>query len=140
MSRVLPCLIAFGIASAATAADPKPESVVGTKAPSLTLPALDGTATKFDSLRGKHATVVVFVSFECPVSNSYAAELNELAKTHADKGVAVVLVCPTDEPREDVAKAAATAKPAVPVLIDAKKELARGLGAAVTPEAFLLDG
>jgi peroxiredoxin/mono/diheme cytochrome c family protein len=139
MYRALFSLLAFGLASTTLAADLKPETVIGTKAPSLTLPALDGTATKFDSLRGKNATVVVFVSFDCPVSNSYAAELNELAKTHAEKGVSVVLVCPTDEPREDVAKSAATAKPAMPVLHDAKKELARGLKATVTPEVFLLD-
>ncbi|HVL14769.1 MAG TPA: redoxin family protein, partial [Gemmata sp.] len=73
-------------------------------------------------------------------SNSYAAELNELARSHAEKGVAVVLVCPSDEPRADVAKAAATAKPAMPVLHDEKKDLARALAAAATPEAFLLDG
>src|SRR4029079_4330901 len=107
MYRAPLALFAFACASTTLAADLKPETVIGAKAPGLTLPALDGTATKFDSLRGKHATVVVFVSFDCPVSNSYAAELNELAKTHADKGVSVVLVCPSDEPREDVAKAAA---------------------------------
>ena len=144
MLRALFALVAFGLGSAALAADDKPdlkpESVVGTKAPGVTLPALDGTATKLDSLRGKAATVVVFTSFECPVANSYAAELNELAKTHAEKGVRVVLVCATDEPLADVAKAAATAKPAMPVLHDAKKELARALKAQATPEVFLLDG
>lgn len=142
MSRLLLAVLALGIVPAAFAADPKdakPESVIGTKAPSLTLTALDGTATKLDTLRGKAATVVVFVSFECPVSNSYVAGLNELARTHAEKGVTVVLVAPTDEPLANVVKAAAGFKPKIPVLHDPKKELAAGLKAIVTPEAFLLD-
>ncbi|MCE9564137.1 MAG: redoxin domain-containing protein [Planctomycetes bacterium] len=121
------------------AADAKPDSIIGTKAPSLTLTSIDGTATKFDSVQGKAATVVVFVSFECPVSNSYIAGLNELAKTHAEKGVSVVLVCPTEDPRDAVAKSAAGHKLTIPVLLDSKKELAAGLTATHTPEAFLLD-
>ncbi|HSQ55412.1 MAG TPA: redoxin family protein, partial [Gemmata sp.] len=100
---------------------------------------LDGTPTKFESLKGKKATLLVFVSFDCPVSNSYSAELNELAKSQSGKGIAVVLVCASDEPREEIAKAAAIAKPAMPVLIDAKKELARALQAIATPEVFVLD-
>ncbi|WP_439631921.1 redoxin domain-containing protein [Gemmata sp.] len=134
-------LVALVLAPVCVAADANPESVVGTKAPNLALTVVgDGTQSKLDALRGKAATVVVFVSFECPVSNSYVAGLNELARTHAEKGVAVVLVCPTDDPREAVAKAAAGFKLTVPVLLDPKRELASGLGAVCTPEAFLLDG
>jgi peroxiredoxin/mono/diheme cytochrome c family protein len=136
MSRPLFAVLAL----AAVAADPLPSAdTIGTKAPAPTLTALDGTAAKFDALRGKAATVVVFVSFDCPVSKSYTTELADLAKAHADTGVAVVLVAPTDEPRDDVAKAAAAAKAAGPVFLDPKKELAAGLKATVTPEAFVLD-
>lgn len=141
MSRFLLAALALGLGPTLFAADDaKPESVIGTKAPAATLPALDGTLTKLDAVRGKAATVVVFVSFECPVSNSYAAGLNELAKTHAEKSVAVVLVAPTEDAREAVAKAAAGFKLSVPVLHDAKKEFAAALKARVTPEAFVLDG
>jgi len=118
MFRFLFASFAFTFATAAFAADAKPESVIGTQAPSPTLTALDGTATKFDSVRGKTATVVVFVSFECPVSNSYVAGLNELGKTHAEKGVNVVLVCPTEDPRDAVAKSAEGYKLTIPVLHD----------------------
>ncbi len=140
MSRFLIAAFAFTFTATGFAADTKPESTIGTKAPSPTLTAVDGTATKFDSVRGKSATVLVFVSFECPVSNSYIAGLNELAKTHAEKGVAVVLVCPTEDPRDAVEKSVAGYKLSVPVLLDSKKELAAGLKATCTPEAFLLDG
>src|SRR5438046_5460597 len=139
MFRSLFCACVFGFASIAQAAD-KPEAVIGTKAPSPTLPGLDGKPVKFDTLRGKAATVVAFVSFECPVSNSYATQLNELTRDSAAKGVAVVLVCLSDESPEAVAKAAAASfKPAMPVVLDAKREFAAGLKAAATPEVFLLD-
>src|SRR5262245_3123011 len=139
MFRYLLCASVFGFASFAHAAD-KPDAVIGTKAPSPNLPGLDGKPVKFDTLRGKAATVVVFISFECPVSNSYATQLNELAKDSAAKGVTVVLVCPADESPEAVTKAAAASfKPTMPVLIDSKKEFATALKAAATPEVFLLD-
>ncbi len=140
MFRLLLTVLALGFATTGFAADPKAESVVGTKAPAPTLTALDGTATRFDSVKGKAATVVVFVSFDCPVSTSYLADLNDLAKTRGEKGAAVVLVCPTDDARETVAKAATGFKLNIPVLLDAKKEFAAGLKANITPEAFVLDG
>jgi peroxiredoxin/cytochrome c553 len=131
---------AVGFTSVAVAADPKTDSGIGIKAPAPTLSGLDGRPVAFDDVRGKTATVVVFVSFECPVSNSYAELLNDLAKTNAEKGVKVVLVCPTADAAKDVAKASAGFKLAMPVLLDSRKELAAGLKAKTTPEAFVLDG
>ncbi|HEV3386506.1 MAG TPA: redoxin family protein [Gemmata sp.] len=140
MHRLLLAALSLAASVTIAAAVDKPNAVVGTKAPALTLSGLDGKSVSFDSLRGKTATVVLFVSFDCPVSTSYMPELNALAKSHTEKGVTVVFVCPTDEPREAVAKAASGFKLTVPVLLDPKKEFAAGLKACATPEAFLLDG
>ena len=143
MIRSLIVLVTLGLASIASATNPKdskPDSVIGTKAPAPNLTALDGKAVNFDTLRGKTATVVVFTSFECPVSNSYAELLNEIAKNQAEKGVKVVLVCPTSDSPEAVAKASAGFKLMMPVVLDSRKELAAGLQARTTPEAFVLDG
>ncbi len=115
MFRPLFAILALGLGSAAPAAE-KPLSVP--------LTALDGKPTALAAHAGKAATVVVFTSFDCPVSASYLAQLDEFAKTRAEKGVAVVLVSPTDEKRDAVAKAAVGFKLAVPVLLDAKRELA----------------
>jgi peroxiredoxin/mono/diheme cytochrome c family protein len=115
----------------------KPEA--GKPVPAVALINLDGQPTDLAAARGKAATVIVFVSFDCPVSTSYSATLNELAKTYAPKGVAVIAVCPTDDPREQVAKAAAPFKFAVPVLLDPKKEAAAAVGVSLTPEAVVLD-
>lgn len=145
MPRILLAVLALGLPATGLAADvksekpDKPEAVVGTKVSPPALTNLDGKSTALDAVKGKAATVVVFAFFECPVSNSYAAGLNELARTHAEKGVNVVLVVPTDEPLAALAKVAAPFKLAVPVLHDANKEFAKAFRATVTPEVFVLD-
>lgn len=139
MIRSLLVALAIGIASIAAAADTKQDAAIGAIAPAAKLTALDGKSVSFADLRGKTATVVVFVSFECPVSNSYAELFNDLAKNNAEKGVRVVLVCPTTDAPKDVAGAASGFKLAMPVLLDPKKELAAALKARTTPEAFVLD-
>lgn len=130
MIRSFLTVLAFCGASLACAAE-KPAAVP--------LAALDGKPTTLATHTGKSATVIVFTSFDCPVATSYLAQLDEFAKLHAAKGVGVVLVCPTDDKRDAVAKAAAGFKLTVPVLLDPKKELAGLLKAEITPEAFVLD-
>jgi peroxiredoxin len=140
MSRfLLAALVLAGSACMGSAAD-KPDTVLGTTAPVQTLPSLDGKSIKVDSLYGKQATIIVFISFDCPVSNSYLSGLDALAGKNADKGVKVVFVAPTDEPRDQVARSAGGFKLASPVLLDPRKELAAAFKARTTPEAFLLDG
>src|SRR4051812_25795444 len=94
------------------------------KPTAVPLTALSGKPAVLADHAGKAVTVVVFTSFDCPVSSSYLAQLNDLAKTHAEKGVTVVLVCPTDEKHEAIAKAATGFKLTIPVLLDPKKQLA----------------
>lgn len=136
MLRGLFALAAFAIAGHAVAAD----KGVGEKVGPVKFTSLDGKAATVESVRGKAATVVVFVSFECPVSNYYIAGLTDFAKAHAEKGVAVIAVVPSVEPADAVRKAAADAKLAVPVYLDPKKEAAAAFKAEITPEAFVLDG
>jgi mono/diheme cytochrome c family protein/thiol-disulfide isomerase/thioredoxin len=134
MIRTLLALAAVG-GLALAAYQPRPD-LTPTAVP---LATLDGKPTTLAAVQGKTATVVVFVSFECPVSNSYVTPLGELAKQYADKGVTLVAVCPTDDSAEQVKKTAAGFRPTFPVLLDPKRELAAALKAEVTPEAFVLD-
>ncbi len=54
-----------------------------------------GKAWSLDSLKDKKAVVVVFLSFECPVSNSYAQTLaTALHKSYSSKGVAFLAIFP----------------------------------------------
>lgn len=87
---------------------------------------------------GKAATVVLFLSFDCPVSNSYAETLAALHAKFAGKGVTFVAFVPDTKP-ETVAKKAAEYKLPFPVFADPKLAVAEAFKAAVTPEAFVLD-
>src|SRR5262245_13489825 len=86
------------------------------------------------------ATVLVFLSCECPMSNAYARPIGELAAKYKDRGVAVVAVNANRE--ESVAQVAAHAKEfgiTYPILKDDDLVAAKALGVKVTPEAVVLD-
>lgn len=85
------------------------------------------------------ATVVVFLSFECPVSNAYAASLAELAKEYAPKNVTVIGLCPCDVPAAEVEKQAREFRLGFPVYKDVGLAAVDALKAATTPEAFVVD-
>ena len=84
--------------------------------------------------------MIVFLSTECPMSNGYLPSLADLAKKHADKGVAVVGVYPDPETAADqLAAHAKQYKLSFPLLRDPNHAAVTALGAKATPEAFVLD-
>jgi thiol-disulfide isomerase/thioredoxin/mono/diheme cytochrome c family protein len=85
------------------------------------------------------ATVVAFLSFECPVSNSYAAPLAELAREYGPKGVSFIGLVPGDTPPIEVEKQAKEFRFGFPVYKDDGFAAADALKAATTPEVFVLD-
>src|SRR5262249_18113202 len=66
----------------------------------------DGKSAAWADLTGAKATVVVFLAFDCPVSNSYATPLSELATAYAGKGVKFIGMCPCDDPAAAIVKQA----------------------------------
>src|SRR5688500_15943332 len=64
----------------------KPDDVekLNKKIDPFTLSDAAGKPWSLSSLKGKKAVVVVFLSFECPVSNSYAPTLTALYKKYGD--------------------------------------------------------
>ena len=130
-------IASFGLTTAtARAADPPaPE-----RAANFTLRDVAGKPFALHDLKGKKAVVVVFLSFECPVSTSYAPTLSKLAQTYATRGVAFVGVDSSDDlDARAVAKQAEGLKLPFPVLRDAKCQVADSLDARTAPEAFVLD-
>jgi len=90
-------------------------------------------------LKGEKATVVVFVSFDCPVSTGYAQPLAELARAYQGRGVSFLGVSVTDD--EGAGQAARRAREfglPFPVFHDAGHAV-QAFHVEVTPEAFLLD-
>jgi thiol-disulfide isomerase/thioredoxin len=89
--------------------------------------------------RGAKATVLFFLTTDCPIANYYTPEISAIVKDHAGKGVRfyVVHVDPELTPAE-ARKHAKTYGLTCPILIDAKHGLVKATGATVTPEAALL--
>jgi peroxiredoxin len=110
------------------------------KIDNFTLPDGSGKVVSLDGLKAKKLVVVVFLSFECPVSTSYAPTLAELAKGYAPKGVAFLGVNSSDDgSAAQLARQAGEYKLPFPVLKDDKLKAADLFKARTVPEAFVLD-
>lgn len=116
-----------------------PTDKIGKKIDSLAFKDEKGNVVALKEMTGKKAFVVVFLSFDCPVSNSYSQPLSDLAKAYAAKGVAFFGVCPCDEGPATIARQASDYRLAFPVYKDFDLAAADALKAAITPEAFVLD-
>lgn len=122
---------------AAPAAEP---AVVEGDAPArATGLGLDGAVV--DPLASEaRATVLVFVSTHCPISNRYAPSVRELAAAWRARGVATWLVYP--DPDDDAA--AITTHQAehalvLPAVRDPEHRLVAAAGVRVTPEAAVFE-
>lgn len=86
------------------------------------------------------ATVVVFVSVVCPISDSYVERLNELYKSWSGRGVRFVFVNPNvNERQAQIDEYAKANGLAFPVYTDPSGRLAEQLQAQMTPEVFVFD-
>ncbi len=116
-------------------------AAIGQAAPAFTLPNVaTGTQTSLATLgAGKKATVLIFISTRCPVSNAYDTRMSALANSYAKKGIAFVGVnANTTEATAEVASHAKAHFP-FPVLKDANDAAADAYNAHVTPEAYVID-
>lgn len=100
---------------------------------------LTGRHDRWYNYAGQRATVVVFLSFECPVSNSYSPLLADLYKQFSDKGIGFLGICPTTEPVDTVAKSVKEYQLPFPVVVDPKFAVVDAFKAKITPEAFVVD-
>jgi peroxiredoxin len=128
------------VAPAADASDAKASLALGAVAPDFTLPDADGRAHSLASLKGKSATVLIFVATKCPVSNAYNARMQKLSEDFRARGVNVVGInSNVSEPAAEVKQHAAEKGLTFTMLKDAGNVVADRFDAQVTPEAYLLD-
>src|SRR5262249_31538082 len=87
---------------------------------------------------GAKATVVFFVTIDCPIGNSYVPEMNRIREAYAARGVVVwaVQADPTVA-EKDVAKYATDYRYSFPLLLDPAQVLVRHAGATITPQAAI---
>jgi peroxiredoxin len=142
-SRALLPLLAVLIVSTGTPLDAGSDIVVdklNKKIDNITLHDKAGHPRSLYDVKDKKAIVVVFLSFDCPVSTSYSSALAELAKTYRGKQVAVIAVNSSDDSdAARIAEQAAEYKLPFPVLKDENFRAADAFKADTVPCAFVLD-
>ncbi len=133
-------LTILAILPALAAAQEPSRAMLGEKIPNLTFRDEKGKTHRLYELENQKAVVIVFLSFECPVSNSYVSVLSETAKEFSKVGVTVWgLTTNEDETPAQVAKAAKPFEPAFPIFKDERLKAVDALKAEYTPEVFVLD-
>ncbi|MBI3472669.1 MAG: redoxin domain-containing protein, partial [Candidatus Solibacter usitatus] len=107
--------------------------------PAFSLATLQGGAVSFRPVESA-ATVVIFMSTKCPVSNRYSQRMIELYKDYSAKGVQFVFVnANQNEPPEEIVEHSRAAGYPFPVYKDSGNVLADKFGAQFTPETFVID-
>ena len=107
---------------------------------SLEIRAIDGAVLRPLEPSGA-ANVLFFVSTDCPVSNAYAPEIQQVCSAYRSKGVSCALIY------EDVHVSAADVRrhldehryQQIAAAIDADASLSVKVGASVTPETVVVD-
>ncbi len=86
------------------------------------------------------ATVLIFTSIQCPISNSYSDRMSSLYKDYSGKNIQLVFVnANVNESPAEIEQHAKANRFAFKVYKDLGNVLADKLGATVTPEAFVFD-
>ncbi len=110
------------------------------KIDNLTLHDPSGTPHALYDLKNRKAIVVIFLSFDCPVSTSYSSVLAELAKSYRDKQVSFLAVDSSDDgDAARISEQAAEYKLPFPVFKDENFRAADHFKADTVPSVFVLD-
>jgi peroxiredoxin len=118
---------------------------IGQPAPNFKdLPGVDGKAHSLaEFTKDAKCTVLVITCNHCPVATAYEDRLVQFAREYESKGVRLVAINVNniDDDKLPAMKARAKEKGFnFPYLYDESQKIGRELGAAVTPEFFVLDG
>jgi len=123
-------------------AETTPVCDFGWKAPSFTLPGVDGKTYSLEGLRGPKGTLVMFICNHCPyvkaVIDRIVRDTNEL-KAFGVNAVAISsndVVHYPDDSFDNMKRFAAAHRFGFPYLYDESQEVARAYDAACTPDFF----
>jgi hypothetical protein len=104
---------------------------------------LDGHALNPLAIPSERATVLLFITNDCPISNAYAPEIHRLCDSYMKQGIGFYLVyADPDLSAADAKKHYHDFGYRCSAVLDTQHELAHKAGATVTPEAavFLASG
>jgi hypothetical protein len=90
---------------------------------------------------GARASVLIFLTSDCPISNAYAPEIQSVCAAYASKGVDCLLLYEDAgiEPAAARAHLAAYRYSGIAAAIDGDRAIAEASRASVTPEAVVID-
>jgi hypothetical protein len=99
-----------------------------------------GPVNPLDPGAGGRASVLVFTTTDCPISNRYAPEVARIAAAFRDRGVTFWLVYPVPGDTPEMIRAhTATFGYDLAVARDTRFELVKRTGVSVTPEVAVID-
>jgi peroxiredoxin len=131
------------IAAGASAQEPPARAEIGKPVKAFKLKdAMKDEETMVDlaSFKGKSAVVLVWISEKCDITWRYEKRTGALQKEFGEKGVKFFAVWSSAaDSAQSIRKYAESKNYAMPVLDDAKGELARHFGATVTPTYMVID-
>lgn len=119
---------------------------LGTTAAGFSLPdTVSGKVLSLQSLKGKTATVIMFICNHCPFVKHVNAEIIKIAKEFSARGVSFIAISsndvsryPEDSPEKMKDVADQLGYP-FPYLYDEIQEVAKTYDAACTPDFFVYD-
>ncbi|MBK8551732.1 MAG: thioredoxin family protein [Ignavibacteria bacterium] len=129
----------FTINFSASAGDKSDSYTVGDKVSDFTINNYDGNTYTLSN-SGAKATVIIFVSTECPFVQPYTDRLIQLNEQFGSQGITIWAINSNKtESTEDVKNHATEKKYNFPVLKDNDNVVADLFGAARTPEVYVVD-
>ena len=111
---------------------------LGAPAADFTVTGMDGQAFNYSALAGK-ATVIVFFSTRCPMSNAFNYRRNKLYLDFAGRVNFIVIDPNANESMDEVRAYARTAEFDYPVYKDIGNVVADRFGAQITTDTFVID-
>lgn len=112
---------------------------VGDKVSDFVIDNYDGSQYSLSN-SGSKATVIIFVSTECPFVQPYTDRLISLTNEFGSKGIAIWGINSNKtEPTEEVMNHAKEKNYNFPILKDNNNVVANQFGASRTPEVFVID-
>lgn len=120
---------------------------LGTPAPAFQLPdVVTGQPISLDTFSSQPALLVMFICRHCPFVKHVQAELAQIGRDYADKGLGIVAISandaanyPNDAP-ESLKEMVSEVGFGFPLCYDETQEVAKSYTAACTPDFFLFDG
>ncbi len=117
----------------------------GWKAPDFSLEGIDGRGYSLDDVRGRNATLVMFICNHCPYVRAVIDRVVAQCRELAPHGVGAIAIMPNDTvayPADSFENMLAFARQhefPFPYAIDEAQEVARAYDAACTPDFFGFD-